>query len=477
MTTPTQQNWLSSSLRHLRIPAGAAQRVPVIVPTLAWEQDVCQEPLVWFGDGRWHMLYTGGWDNHALGYATCDGDPLTPTNWVKKPAPTLGQGAAGFAGGVAHPGFYIEGSTLYLYFTDFLASPPVLRVATTPLSADPPTWTLGGTVFDLPTGLAGDGWIANTYVVHDTTQDHPYTLFYENQSEGWQLGVAVGDSPTGPFTSITTQLRSPKPFVGAGCSNPWLGLENGEYVMYFHGTVAGPGLPSQIYRAHTRRENLTTDAWKLDNHGRPVIRRAHTYETEQVADICLARAGTDTPRVGFWSGLDNAKPLGAIMAAPMLPTLLMWDGIAWVDQTGGDDPTPRMTQAQQPITAELTTDATVSGAAQAILTATITPVGTSVQVDFAGFASNTSAGAHTSLGVKIDSQVKALGRITQGAAGAQFPLSGKTKFTGLTPGQQVTVELQAATSAGTFQCRPAGQPGVEGCALTVQDAAYWPSPD
>jgi hypothetical protein len=86
-------------------------------------------------------------------------------------------------------------------------------------------------------------------------------------------------------------------------------------------------MPTDIYRATTT--DLTTDAWTITDNGEPLVRRAHRYEVDQVADPFVVRGPGDTTYL-FWEGADNRTTAFQMMVAPMQPALQQWDGTSWV---------------------------------------------------------------------------------------------------------------------------------------------------
>jgi beta-xylosidase len=78
------------------------QATPLLHNDAAWEAPLIENPALVRVDGRYALLYSGGWwefDDYATGYATCD-SPLGPCTKVttKRPLHTSDSGVAGPGG-------------------------------------------------------------------------------------------------------------------------------------------------------------------------------------------------------------------------------------------------------------------------------------------------------------------------------------------------------------------------------------------
>lgn len=260
------QVWLSSRWQDGYIPAGKETHQHVMGPGGGLEGAWVQEPQVWFNTAtnQFCMLYTGGVACAYLFLATCPAtaDPLVSTNWTKNATPVIGNGNGGWAGTAAHPGVFIEGSTIYAYFNDPAAGN--LRVCTASTSALS-TFTSIGVVLRPPSGTIVS--MANPHILNVAGT---YTMFYEvRDSTGnrWQQGRATCATPTGKFTSVAFPL--PGLEINAGkstASNMFIVKEGSLYVAWLHGSwgayQTSPYLPTAAYRATFHRPE------HLDDHGR-----------------------------------------------------------------------------------------------------------------------------------------------------------------------------------------------------------------
>ena len=286
-------------------PAGIEWRrapEPVLTATLPWEDTSVAEPTVWHEDGRWHMIYTGGWETAALGYATAD-RPGGP--WVKRRSPIVGMGGAGWAGSARHSSIYREGGRVWVYF-----SPGI----TDEYRADTLMVATGRSVTDLrvlsrpallPTGKALG--IVNTAVVRT---GKGYALVYESdvadQHVHWRTGLATGSTPAS-FTSRVFPLRSlAKSDTGTFGGPAVHRRSDGTWVMWYHAAVDGV-TPTRLYRA------TSPDLRSWTSSVRPKVGLVAGYEVDQVADPFRVRDGGRT--FLFWSGMDNPNETGVITFA------------------------------------------------------------------------------------------------------------------------------------------------------------------
>jgi hypothetical protein len=464
-TTPpvdTAALWLSTCLTDAQTPPGPARRQVAIAPTLAWEQNVVQEPSVWYHNGRWHMIHTGGSSSPGLGYAWAI-NPRGP--WTKHTGPVLGQGTGGLAGGTYHTNVYVEGSTAYCYFPD-LAAGGMLKVATADLS-DPTTWTIVGTVMDLPPNSSEFG---NTFLVKEGST---YYLFYECEySNNWQIGIATATSPTGTFTSIQLPLNTLWPESrSSNVGGMWVAKENGQWVMWYHrgpqASVGGP-LPTEIHRA------TSTDMinWTPLDNGRPVLTRESPQDVDQVADPFLVEA--ENVWYLFWEGFDNTAGDAAatIFASPLSPALKQWDGTAWTSTGMLTDPNRPTTAPQKAVADEATTNLSSNSTASytTVFSTSFTPSGTAALVTLTTMSSNATGAAVSYFQVTDGTNTEQLGSFTQGTG--QLAFTGQRKFLGLTPGTRYTFSVQVKVSTGTWQCRASSFPAQEALTLKVEDAAF-----
>lgn len=322
--------WLSTSHKDMRLSQSSGDKKYILQPSVTWEGLALQEPSVFTYNGLWWMFYTGGnagAQYQGLAYAS---NPQGP--WTKVAGnPVLGNGAGGQSGTVFHTNVYIEAGTLYCYYPD-PSNNGKWALATCPLTSLPaPTWTLVGDVFTVLSPITGVQ--GNSFVFKRGTGD--YVFMYEANWLNYQMGVATGTSPSGPFTHQAIPIPTLRPtfynnnLVSLAIQNggPFLFRDpDGTYVLYYH---AGPnGRPTAGYRA------FSTDLvnWTIDLNGQPFLRRTTNQEIDQTSDLSVVQA----PNGGqswacFWSALENVPSfVGGIMYAPLLPVLKWFDGNQWV---------------------------------------------------------------------------------------------------------------------------------------------------
>lgn len=318
--------WHSTAAADVSVASGPGRRTPIIIQDQTYETSFVQEPSVWYYGGRWHMMYSA---TAGVAYASAE-RPLGP--WAKSAAHVLGNGQGGYSGAPAHGFCYVEGASLYYFFVDSL-SPTRWRVATA--SADAPTvWTTvpAATWAFTPPAAYISGGMGNVALCK--TSAGQYVMVFEGSygSMGWQMGIAVAPSVLGtyavtqfPLTGLrpaqTTQLGQSAYPIGNG----WITEENGIFVMWYGGSISGTA--TDIYRATS--PDLAT--WTPTDNGYPVIRRSAQEEVDQAVDPHLARGPGGTYWV-FWSAMDNVTTgsPSAIMAAPCIPAMRVWDGDRWV---------------------------------------------------------------------------------------------------------------------------------------------------
>lgn len=255
---------------------------PILSASQPWEQHAVFEPNVWTDAAGWHMVYTGGWNTSALGYATArsaDGP------WVKH-GPIIGLGHGGWSGSAARSSVLRDRGLLYVYFTEPEGS--ALHVAVGP---DIAHLRLAGPVL---TGYR----VVNTSVVRDGGR---FRLLFEANVGGfthWLTGLADAASPLGPFTVRVFPLRSLQLSPDGTAGGPDLHRAAGRWVLLYHAVRHGT-LPSDVYEA------TSTDLVHWSGR-RMVVGRPHIAGVDQTADPV---------RVGgrvFFSVVDNPKALSWI---------------------------------------------------------------------------------------------------------------------------------------------------------------------
>ena len=165
--------------------------------------------------------------------------------------------------------------------------------------------------------------------------DGTYRMFFEHayNSQSWQSGIAECATVNGTYTLKTPTLSTLQPTWFNGVSNAGAGgmkvfYENGEYVAFYHAIDRRTGGSSQPASDGFMAISTDTINWVVQNEGNPIIRKAHPYEVEQIADLCpvdLVGGGTHC----FWDAWDNIGGKAYIMHAQMSPSIMQWSGYEW----------------------------------------------------------------------------------------------------------------------------------------------------
>lgn len=321
--------WLSTALKHMDPAPQPSMRNTILTRDQSYETGFVQEPSVWRNGGKWHVIYGCG---AGVGYASSS-SPKGP--WTKHSALVFGAGV-GIAGAPMHQNIYIEGNTLYMTYIDSNA-PTKFSQATASVD-DPKTWTVNaGFAFD-PGSDYRSGGLGNTWTLKDGSD---YWMFFEASygAYGWQVGVAKGSSPSGPFAVVQfplIELAAAKGHFGDffgpkffPCGNMCVFKENGEYVM-FAGAKLINGALNDIYRWTAP---APIGPWTVTDNGFPVLRRIAQREVDQAVDPMIARAENGAWWM-FYSQMDNVATVGSIAAVPLAPAVLMHDGEKY-DKVGG----------------------------------------------------------------------------------------------------------------------------------------------
>lgn len=203
----------------------------VLSASQPWQHGAQGEPSVWHDRDGWHMIYSAGWDQAAIGYATA---PRPSGPWTDH-GKILGLGAGGYAHQAARNSILIDHCRLFVYFTAPLGGP--LMVATGPNAMN--LHVVGKVLTGRP--------VVNTSVVRDGKH---YRLLFEQNIDSaahWAVGYADATSPLGPFTVRTFPLRSLR--VGDGAvGGPDLHKTPDGFDVLYHAARHGT-LPTDIYRA------------------------------------------------------------------------------------------------------------------------------------------------------------------------------------------------------------------------------------
>lgn len=266
--------------------------LPVVSPVSQWEGRNVAEPNVWRQGGRWHMLFSGGWEAMAIGHATA---PTVDGPWTQDPDPVLGLGRGGWANSAREPSLLVDHGTLYVYFSP--TTEPGSRHACDLMLAT------GTDVRHLrvlkhpalrPFGAAQA--IVNVSVVRDRRQ---YRMLFESRiarSATWAMGYAVGASPAS-FKPVAFPLPSLR--RGGAYGGPDLHRAAHEWMVLYHAAPVEGALPTDIYRA------TSTDLIHWSHVARLV---EHPAGADQAADPFLAGGRL------FYAVMNNLRRQGAIQA-------------------------------------------------------------------------------------------------------------------------------------------------------------------
>lgn len=334
LTLPGAQAFTLAKTAAQVYPSPSPADRSVIAATQSWENGSVQEPNVWYYNGYYNMIYTGGWSGTSLGYAYAT-NPKGP--WTHLSTPVIGNGYGGTSAGqyVSHTGLYIEGTTVYV--TSSIAATGSLILWSAPIGFTPstgPVFTKVGNIMALPSGTTAWG---NSQLIA-ITPGSSYALLTEalqTSSGNYQTGLstATGALTTPPtFTTTTwplTQLNSIlSNYYGgvssASASGPWTPDAIGVHqtgsnliTLYYHASGTSLGLPTEIFRATSPVNDLVN--WTSLDNGYPAYRRQLPQEVDQAAD--------PSPVVGpggdwwmFSSALNNLAQVASIVATPAFST-------------------------------------------------------------------------------------------------------------------------------------------------------------
>lgn len=313
-----------------------------------------QEVSVWIANGRYNLLCTAPAGDLVYRYCAISSDPTVASNW-SSPVSCIGNGAGGEAGNCAHSFVYIEGATLYCYYTQ--KSTENVRVATANINA-PTDWGSNATCRTGPLGVAENGnacvvKIGSTYYMLLESQFQEM-LPSEGFTQSWQTGLLSCSTPTGTFTTVLAPYISGRPGgVHGSMSTGQLFFENGLWVHVYHGTGWGrTSFPTDIFIATS--PSLTADSWTVQNGGFPVGTRKTANEYDQVADPCLV-AGPNGLNYLFYTGANNRSGVFDVNVTALLPVLMQTDGINSKRAVSGfEQPSPQAFDYQRgPLTFSL----------------------------------------------------------------------------------------------------------------------------
>lgn len=291
---------------------------PFLSPSQAWEEGAIGEVNVILDGSTWKMFYGGGWDNGALGYATCTGDPTVGANWTKYASnPTLGQGGSSIAGYAARSTVLKLGANSYRCF--YADANPNANIKVSD-STDGIAWGTPTTAIASNAVSGVTGWANSTVWTEDGGTNWKMLVDCRTTAPNW--GVFYATSTDGhAFTPQGTEITSLKPagtVEYGSCHLPANGPVNGIYHLWYH---AGVGVNSAICHA---RATDPAGPWTI-SPGRELQPNLGTYERDQAADAFLVEnAGRSYM---FYSGTNNAGEASYINVAVYQGTLAqraMW---------------------------------------------------------------------------------------------------------------------------------------------------------
>jgi len=238
------------------------------------------------------MLYTGGWDSSALGWATAE-NPEGP--WVKHGV-VLGKGAGGWTGPVAHHSVFVDGGKKYVFFPDEIYGfGSVLRVA---VGRDMQhLHVLPTPVLTPPKGGLG---LANSSVIRNGSV---FRMMFESRVRDgsmWNMGIAVAKTPWGPYSVQAFPLPTLQRGILTTYGGPDLRTSGHGFELWYHAASGDDKvLPTDLYKATS--DDLVS--WKASST--PVFRRTKNFD--QYADPVVTNGDL------FFDGMNNAVPSGRIL--------------------------------------------------------------------------------------------------------------------------------------------------------------------
>lgn len=328
--------WYSTALSVASLSPSPQNRTAIITPSYAYEgctnitNDVagaCFEPSLFFANGKWHCFYSANFSSTTLGYAVAD-HPLGP--WTKQQS---------LNSTILHSFVYVEANVAYLYYFGGTGVGFQVRTQSLTDASWPTNWSGATTLFGglLPPGvttsLGGNLGMVKSGGV--------YYLFFEAKwqtNTQWNIGVATGTSPTGPFTVQAFPLGGSFK-VSDGNQDSYGGPMpvddgSGTPVLFYHAGNSSGGLDGQLRRAVSIDGSWYN--WQADPE--PFGRAMTIREMDQMADISVAKGALDGSWWAAWGAYDNKNQTASVMVSPLSPALGRWNGIAWDYLPGYADP-------------------------------------------------------------------------------------------------------------------------------------------
>ena len=281
---------------------------PILSAAVAWEQTAVVEPEVMVEGGLFKMWYRGGWDNPAIGYATCptSADCALPGNWTKYAGnPIYGKGGSDQADEAGLPWVVKAGSTYYLSAIKHVSGVQAGMVFAT--SADGLAWTTVAGSITLPSGTTLWGnraiWYDDGWKMLAEAGASPWQIYRFTSSDGlaWtQVGSAL----------TTLQIAASGAYGGPTFLTSGTRLvprRDGLYHLWYHAAPGSGNLPTNIH--HATSPDLAT--WTKT--GMVLEHTGTGDEVDQVADARVITNGATAYL--FYATGDNVAEEGTIAVA------------------------------------------------------------------------------------------------------------------------------------------------------------------
>lgn len=266
---------------------------PILTASLPWEEHDVSEPNLWKSGHKWHMIYTGGWSHGIhLGYATSpDG-----IHWNKHREPIIAHGA--------ESSIYREYGTLYVYYSPTINT-SVANGGDLLVSSGPDALHLKPHKIPAMVYSKEAIGITNTCLMKKGTQ---YILHFDSNCVGiahWKQGIAISNSPLGPFHILVFPLKSIERGTQGGYGAPNITKQGQTYTLWYLAALKGT-LPTDIYSA------TSTDLIHWQKAPMQITRET-PYEFDQVADPFVINSANQTRM--YYSAMNNTKSTGMICMA------------------------------------------------------------------------------------------------------------------------------------------------------------------
>jgi hypothetical protein len=460
--TDPRLRWLSSSLQHMRVACGQADRMPIVGSYFG--QGPAQEPCPYWNPVllRWEILVHQS--NQQYWSYALTGSPMGA--W-STPVLCLGNGVGGEANFAILANVYIENNVIYCTYSRSSSSSAVY-------SASAPMPTVAGAM----PAFSALGLVTNTTSIASKTllnqhvmkaPDGAYLMLSESTGNRNVVLRSEAVSPAqwvaSPFVPVIVQMQNGlrRPSIGDNSGNavvvayrdggqrPQLFNENGTWV-YFSSTGGAYFNYLRYRRATSTQADSYPSLWTPDRDD-TLIRYQHPLEQDQLVDVQLAQAGEDGMWFAFWAANNNSSQAPNsgfnIMVAPMHQPILQWDGAAWTPcNAQGDNGADAGWEFQDQVTSSYVSshldDLVVDAAVNANVVITLPTGVTRVRVRI----SNTADSGTNQVGVAVQGTNKVSGGnpITALSAVGTTVTAVTQAAHGLVTGDRVTVSGSTPTA-------------------------------